>query len=80
MKKALKKYVEYIKLEPLDVSVHYRIGKIYSSLGQMNHKIRESPHTESTDVSLLNEQTNSLEEAMLHFEQVIKHNEHCRTI
>jgi len=42
MKKALKKYIEYIKLEPLDVAVHYRIGIIYASIGQMQNRGKDT--------------------------------------
>ena len=41
MKKALKKYIEYIKLEPLDAAVHYRIGIIHASIGQMQNRSKD---------------------------------------
>ena len=67
LSKALKKYLEYIKLEPLDVEVHQRIGMIYTSIGQKDQMTIGSP-SDSASLQTKNEMTNSLEEAILHFE------------
>lgn len=58
---ALKKYMEFIKMEPLDVYAHFQIGKLYKTLAKTDNEKKENDY---------------LEEAILHFEQVIKHNEH----
>lgn len=48
--KALERYLEFIKIQPLDFQAHYQIAVIYLQLA-------------------------NVAEAILHFEQVIKHNE-----
>jgi hypothetical protein len=58
--------MEFIKMEPLNVYAHFQIGKLYKILAKQ-HKNKSGNEKKEND---------NLEEAILHFEQVIKHNEH----
>lgn len=66
-------------MEPLDTKVHYRIGIIYTKIADANRTIQHRiPSTTMHDKMKI--MANAQEEAILHFEQVIKHNEHYKTI
>lgn len=72
LQESLDKYLEYIKFDPLNSSVHLQIGRIYILLHRQSSQKQEN---ETTSIASPITNSTNLEESILHFEQVIKH---CR--
>jgi hypothetical protein len=56
---ALDKYLEYIKIQPLSTKIHFKVGLLYVAI--------------SEDESSQMDKVYATQEAILHFEQVVKH-------